>query len=142
MDRVVEFAGNHPLLMLALVAVLAAIVANEVMQYLRGADALDPDAATRLYNRQEAVFVDLRGENAYHSAHLPGAVNVPLEHLEQQARRLERFQGRPLIVYCDSGRQGRKAVQALRGRGWETVYQLKGGFTAWRDNGMPTEGRG
>lgn len=141
MERVVEFAGNHPLLMLALVAVLAAIVANEFMQYRRSRDAVEPDTATRMYNREEAVFVDIRGENAFHSVHLPGAVNVPWEHLDKQADRLTRFQGRPLIVYCDNGRLGSRAVQALKAKGWETVYQLKGGIAAWQESGMPTEGR-
>lgn len=142
MERVVEFAGNHPLLMLALVATLAAIAANEFMQYRRSRDAVDTDTATRLYNRDEAVFVDIRGENAYHSLRLPGAVNVPLEHLDKQAGRLDRFKGRALIVYCDSGRQSLRGVQALKAKGWETVYQLKGGINAWRENSLPTEGRG
>jgi len=141
MDRVIEFGFNHPLLIVALVVVLAAIVANEYMNYRRSRNAIDTTEATMLYNRDAAVFVDVRNENAYQSSHLPGAINIPLEHLDKQQDRLKRFSDRSIVVYCDRGQRTLKAVLALKAQGWESVQQLKGGIEAWREASMPTEGR-
>ncbi len=142
MERVIEFSLNHPLLIAALAAVLAAIVANEFMSFRRNRDAISTTDATRLYNQDAAVFVDIRNENAYQTSHLPGAINLPMEHLDKQLDRLERFRDRAIVVYCDSGQRTLKAVQALKANGWEPVHQLRGGLNAWRDASMPTEGRG
>ena len=142
MERVIEFSINHPLLIAALLIVLAAFVANEVMAWRRGRAALTTSEATQLYNRDKAVFVDVRGENAYQTSHLPGAINIPMEHLDKRQDRLKRFSDRTIIVYCDSGQRTLKAVNALTAQGWSNVHQLKGGLNAWREASLPTEGRG
>jgi len=142
MDRVIEFSLNNPILIAALLVVLIAIVANEILAWRRGKHAIDTTDATQLYNRDKAVFVDVRGENAFQTSHLPGAVNIPMTHLEKRQDKLKRFKGRSIIVYCDNGQTTLKAVNALRELGWPEVYQLKGGLDAWRDASMPTEGRG
>ena len=142
MDRVIEFSLNHPLLIAALVVVLAAFVANEVMAWRRSRNAVSTTEATQLYNRDQAVFVDVRGENAYQTSHLPGAINIPMEHLDKRQDRLQRFRERTIIVYCDNGQRTLRAVNALKAQGWTDVHQLKGGLNAWREASMPTEGRG
>ncbi|MDR9433235.1 MAG: rhodanese-like domain-containing protein [Spiribacter sp.] len=142
MDRVIEFSFNNPLLIAALAVVLAAIIANEYMNFRRSRNAIDTTEATLLYNRDAAVFVDIRNENAYQSSHLPGAINIPMEHLDKQQDRLKRFKDRAIVVYCDRGQRTLKAVQALQAQGWSPVHQLRGGLDAWREASMPTEGRG
>ncbi|MEX0374721.1 rhodanese-like domain-containing protein [Spiribacter pallidus] len=141
MDRVIEFSTNHPLLVAALAAVLVAIIANEVLSYRRRRDALTPGDATRLYNQDKAVFIDVRNENAFQASHLPGAVNIPMEHLDKRGDRLARFKDKTLIVYCDNGQRTLRAVQTLKSQGWPDVFQLRGGLTAWREESFPTEGK-
>ena len=141
MDRLIEFAGNHPFLVMALVGVVAAIVVNEIIQLRSRGQDVDPGEATRLYNRENALFVDVRGENAFVTRHLPGAVNVPLAHLNERKGKLKVKPGQPVIVYCDSGRTAGRALGELRKDGFDPVYQLRGGLHAWQDAGLPTEGR-
>jgi rhodanese-related sulfurtransferase len=46
-----------------------------------------------------AQVVEVLGADDYGPAHLPGAINVPLRHLdEQRAAVLDR--ARPVVVYC------------------------------------------
>ncbi len=141
MERVIEFSLNHPLLIGALFAVLAAIIANEIINFRRGRFAINTTEATQLYNRDAAVFVDIRNENAFQKSHLPGAINIPLEHIDKHQDRLKRFTDRSIIVYCDTGQRTLKAVQALQAQGWSDVQQLRGGLNGWRDASLPTEGR-
>lgn len=141
MEHFFEFAGNHWLLFLALVAVIAAIIVNEVILLLHRGQIVYPEQATHLYNRNDAVFVDLRAENAYLSAHLPGAVNLPLAQLEQRMEKLKQYGERPVILYNDSDYQLRKAGTKLKKLGLENVYQLKGGIAAWQSAGLPTKSK-
>ncbi|MCO6441999.1 MAG: rhodanese-like domain-containing protein [Nitrococcus mobilis] len=141
MEHLFEFIGNHWALSTALVVITIAIIANEVLLLLQAGHALEPEQATQLYNRDDAVFVDLRSENAYLTAHLPGAVNLPLAHLEQQTEKLKQYAGRPVILYDESGYQARKAGSKLKKLGMENVYQLRGGLDAWRGAGLPTKSK-
>jgi rhodanese-related sulfurtransferase len=60
--------------------------------------AIDRDAVRRLAN-QGAQLVEVLPANEYAEDHLPGAINLPLRRLEQQATEvLDRHQA--VVVYC------------------------------------------
>lgn len=140
MDRILEFAANNYVLVLLLVGVLGAIIINELVLATRGVKSLEPGAATQLYNRQQAQFVDLRGDTEFHKGHLPEAINVPQGVLDKGlGAQLEKNKDRPIIVYCGSGMQSGKAAATLKKQGYTNVYQLKGGFQAWQSAGYPVE---
>lgn len=139
MEQFFQFAGHHWALSLALVAVTIAIIVNEILILLHQDRMLEPEQATHMYNRNDAVFIDLRGENAYLTAHLPGALNLPMPQLEQQLERIRQYGERPIILYDESGTQARKAGSKLKKLGLENIYQLKGGIGAWQGAGLPTK---
>lgn len=140
MDRILEFAANNYLLVLLLVGVAAALVVNELLIATRGVKALEPGTATQLYNRDGALFVDLRGDAEFHKGHLPDALHVPQSAIAKgPGGKLEKDKERPVIVYCTSGMQSGKAATALKKQGFTNVYQLKGGFQAWQSAGFPVE---
>jgi rhodanese-related sulfurtransferase len=59
---------------------------------------IDREEVQRLL-RDGAQLVEVLGEDEYEAEHLPGAINIPLRRLDQEAAaRLDRE--RPVIVYC------------------------------------------
>ncbi len=59
---------------------------------------IDTDRALRLH-REGAQFVEVLGKKEYEAEHLPGAVHIPLRHLDAEApEKLDRH--RPVVVYC------------------------------------------
>lgn len=142
MDRILEFAASHWMLVTGTVAVIIALIVNEAYMVARSGTSVDPTAATRLYNQEDAVFIDLRDENSYHKRHLPGAINVPEKHLGQRQDYLAGYAGRPAILYVDGPRSLGQAMGQVEGAGLSPVYQLRGGLAAWREANLPTEGRG
>ena len=44
-----------------------------------------------------------------------------------------------MIVYCRSGARAALAALTLKTLGFENVANLKGGFNAWKEAGLPTE---
>ena len=139
MERYWDFFVNNWYLFAALVAVLIYWAATEVMRARRGIKGLTPARATLLFNREDAVFVDVRGETEFQKAHLPEAVNVPQTGLEERGKVLEKYKGRPVIVYCNSGTNSGRAGAQLRKMGVDPVFQLKGGINAWQSDNLPVE---
>ncbi len=63
--------------------------------------SVDRDEVRRLV-QEGAALVEVLPANEYEEDHLPGAINLPLRHLEDQAlTRLDPT--RPVIVYCWDG---------------------------------------
>lgn len=139
MERLPEFVANNWVLFLALAMVLLWIFTSEITRFSFGIPQLPPEPATQMYNKEDAQFVDLRGEADFRKGHLPGAINVGISGLEQKNRRLEKAKKRPVIVYCQNGMQSAKAGKKLKELGFEQVYLLKGGFASWETAGLPIE---
>lgn len=138
MDQFIEFAGNHPFLVFATAAVAVALIVTEIMRLKSGTSSLEPDAATQLYNREDAVFIDVRSDADFRKGRLPGAVHIAASTIDQNLDKLQRYRNKPVIVYCNTGMQTGRIAAKLQKQGIERVYQLRGGFAGWQSGGYPT----
>src|SRR6266545_589019 len=86
-----------------------------------------------------ARVVDVRERSEYDDGHVPGAQHIPYEQLEQRIGEVPRDQ--PVIVYCGSGVRSSLATGIFE-RHDITAANLRGGFNAWRNAGLPIEGSG
>ena len=82
--------------------------------------------------QQQRVFalVDVR-EEWEHTAFNIGGKNIPLGELIQ--RKTEIDPNRPVVVYCEKGVRSVIAIQRLGQHGFTSLYNLKGGMSAWGD---------
>jgi len=85
-----------------------------------------------------AWVVDVRTSYEYAGAHIPGAVNVPIDQLPQAAAKWNKNQ--PIVVYCATGARSANALAYLSANGFRKLYDLTGGMTAW--NGQTQSGGG
>jgi hydroxyacylglutathione hydrolase len=81
-----------------------------------------------------AVLLDVREVSEWRAGHAPGAVHVPYEQLRDRAGDLPA--GRPIVTYCAGGIRSSLAASILESAGRD-VANLRGGFTAWRNAGLP-----
>ncbi len=95
--------------------------------------------ATQLINRSDALVIDLRATEDYAKGHILGARNIPLADLERRAGELDKHKTKPLILHCADGNRAGGGVATLRGKGFDSVHNLAGGYAAWRDAGLPVE---
>lgn len=104
---------------------------------------VDVEQAKQLFGRDDVIFVDVRETNEYEQGHVPHAVHVPRGLLEWYAdptlpiHKAELRSGRKLVVYCASGGRSLLAARTLKEMGIEDVCSLEGGFTAWKEAGLP-----
>ena len=135
--RIAEFIGNHPILILAFVGTLGALIASEVSRRLSGMKSVGPVEATQLSNRENAIFLDTREDAEYKSGHIPEAIHIPLKQLPQRVKELDKHKDCPVIAYCRSGSRSNSAGSILKKHGFENVYNLGGGITAWQSANLP-----
>jgi rhodanese-related sulfurtransferase len=89
-------------------------------------------ARTRLH---EFTVIDVRTPAEYASGHLPGAVNIPLDNLQQALPDIRHAAGQgELLVVCASGARSENACRQLAGEGIRTAT-LSGGTGAWASQG-------
>ena len=109
--------------------------------YLEGADDFAPIERKELARRMKAgtvTVIDVRPREEYEQGHLPGAISVPVDEVDDWARLAPRK--KPVVAYC-RGPFCVYAVQAaakLRKRGIEAT-RSEDGVTEWRQAGLPVE---
>jgi len=75
-----------------------------------------------------ALLLDVRSPAEFREAHLPNALNVPVQELPGRLGELAPAT-RPIVVYCRSGGRSAQATTLLRQAGFE-VKDI-GPMTAW-----------
>jgi ArsR family transcriptional regulator len=116
-------------------------VNSVVTGYFNDRDSLEPISRQELLRRSEEGLVtvlDVRPAEEYEFGHIPGAINVPLEHIEQFLRDLPKEQ--EVIAYCRGAYcvLAFEAIVALRERGFQ-ARRLEEGYPEWKAAGLPVE---
>jgi rhodanese-related sulfurtransferase/DNA-binding transcriptional ArsR family regulator len=88
--------------------------------------------------RDEVVVLDTRPAHEYRAGHIPGALSVPVDELQQRLRRLPK--GKDYVAYCRGPYcvYADRAVEILRASG-RRANRLKNGFPEWKAAGFPVE---
>ena len=112
-----------------------------VRTWLAHRDELEPVAPRELIDRVKKGLVtvlDVRPAEEYAAGHLPGAINIPVDQLEDRLARLPKR--KEVIAYCRGPYclMSFEAVEKLRRRGLK-ARRLKDGFPEWRAAGLPVE---
>ena len=136
MERFLEFTGNHPLLVTLLVGSFLFAVFYELRRKASGLINIDSSEAVGLMNNN-AVVLDLRSAEAYGRGHIVGARNVTPDEVEARISGVAADKSKPIVAVCDNGISAKRTVALLRSKGYESVYNLKGGMTGWTADGLP-----
>jgi len=136
-ERVIDAIGNLRTLAEAHLDQVAELVES----YLRSRDALEPVPTTELLERARQGLVsviDVRSPEEYSQGHIAGALNIPLNRLEQRLAELP--QDREIVAYCRGPWcvLSFEAVSRLRRAGIE-ARRLADGLPEWRRAGLPIE---
>jgi rhodanese-related sulfurtransferase len=107
------------------------------------------EASSRLTIEQRAELrglepdlqlVDVRAAAETANGTIPGAIEIPLAVLADSIDALDR--DLPVVIYCASGYRSQVAASVLAAAGFADVFDLLGGYGAWRAAGLPVAGAG
>lgn len=79
--------------------------------------------------KQGAYLIDVRTKQEYNAEHIKGAVNIPVEEIENPSKKII-SKNDVIIVYCRSGSRSKQAAEKLINLGYENVYDF-GAMQNW-----------
>ena len=96
------------------------------------------DELERLTAGGGAILIDVRPTVEFDSGHVPGALSIPIDELDDRLDELPA--DRPIIAYCRGAYClfADEAVALLRGRGLD-ARRLEGGWPEWRAEGRAVQ---
>ena len=97
---------------------------------------VDRDTLVKRVRAGEVVVIDVRPLEEYRTAHIPGALAIPLEELKRRLSQLPRR--REIVAYCRGPYcvLATSAVEMLRARGFR-AHRLEASVQDWRASGFP-----
>ncbi len=93
------------------------------------------DLKAKLDSGEEINVLDVREPHEYEVANI-GVKLIPLGELPQRLAELD--QGENFAIHCKTGGRSAKAVKLMQDAGFENVYNVKGGITAWSEEIDPS----
>ncbi len=89
---------------------------------------LTVDEAQRRWE-QGAVLLDVRTDEEYRGAHIPGSVHIPLDQLRSRYQELD--PEAETLVICAHGVRSAACADWLARQGFTAVANIRHGLSAW-----------
>lgn len=83
--------------------------------------------AQRLWQKNEAVLIDVRTPEEYREGHIPGVVNIPLDELEKRMHEIPR--DKKVVLVCRTANRSAQGTKLLRNKGFTNVFNSTGGMS-------------
>ena len=112
-----------------LIVIVALFLAIKLLGFL-GRLGIKQISSRDLDQKKGMVLLDVRSNKEYEQGHIPGAVHVPLSDIGNKVKKLKK--DKELVVYCRNGSQSIWAIKRLMGMGYKNLYNLRGGYNAWK----------
>jgi glyoxylase-like metal-dependent hydrolase (beta-lactamase superfamily II)/rhodanese-related sulfurtransferase len=77
------------------------------------------------YNNKP-IIIDVRKKSEFDSEHVVGAVNIPLNEINNHLAEIPK--DKPFVLHCAGGYRSMIAAAMLKQRGWENFVDVRGGF--------------
>jgi thioredoxin 1 len=103
----------------------------------RAEGAIRPEELVMLLKEGRVSVVDTREAPVFNRAHLPSAINLPLEEIETRLAELHMLPATP-VLYCRSGDKTKDLAAKLAEQGLPVAF-LEGGVLAWEASGLKLE---
>lgn len=103
----------------------------------RAEGAIRPEELVQLLQAGRVSVVDTREAPVFNRAHLPTAINLPLEEIETRLAELHMLPATP-VLYCRSGDRTKELAAKLAEQGLPVAY-LEGGVLGWEAAGQKLE---
>ena len=92
---------------------------------------ITPQEAKQIMDTTEGyILLDTRAQEEYDQGHIPGAIVIPHDEIEDKAEQLLPDKNQLILVYCRSGRRSKLAAEALVKLGYTNIKEF-GGILDW-----------
>lgn len=93
------------------------------------------EAKSLIESRKDLLLIDVRGKDELGEGYIEGSTLMPLWDIIQGTQRPP--QNKPVLLICAVGGRSLALGQLMSRNGWNEVYNLKGGISAWKEEKLP-----
>jgi phage shock protein E len=97
------------------------------------------ELADRIEAGNPPLVLDVRSEEEFAGGHIPGAINIPHDQLEERLAELTIEPTDEVVVHCQRGGRAETCQTILLDAGYTNVLDLEGDFGEWRKLELPEE---
>ncbi|MBI5798698.1 MAG: rhodanese-like domain-containing protein [Candidatus Yonathbacteria bacterium] len=101
---------------------------------------ITPEEANKIIESGKAKVIDVRTPAEFANGHIPGATNIDIYDRSFPEKVKELDSSAVYVVNCQSGGRSARACSMMNELGFVATMNLEGGITAWKKEGLPTEG--
>lgn len=134
MDRYIEFALNHYMLVLALIVVTYLLIQEFLDSAFKKFGNISPMTAVTKMNDGNTAVIDVRELDEYNKGHIEGAVNVPLSKINEQISSLDAYKNNQLLIVCQEGSRSANAGKMIAKAGFKDIFVISGGMQSWQED--------
>lgn len=100
-----------------------------------------PDEMIALQKDKSLQVVDVRTPEEFALESIPNSQNIDFNspNFDQDISKLDK--NKPVLVYCRSNRRSSQCAKKLEDAGFTKVYELKGGISRWKYEGLDVESK-
>lgn len=132
------FIANHPIMIVAWVAVFVATVFTLYKGATSKFSTIDNAKAVQLVNQEEGVFLDVRSDEEFKAGHIVDSLAIhPSDIKGGKVGTIEKFKAKPVIVVDGNGFSANPLAEKLAKLGFAKVYVLKEGVLGWKAGNLP-----
>lgn len=131
MGQLIEFAGNHAMLVAGFAAIVLLLIWTEISRRTRGYAELTPLQAVQKINQGNTSVVDISSAADFSKGHLAGAQHIAMSRFNETDPDIAKLKTGPVLVVCKNGQTAHLAAAKLVKLGATDVAVLKGGTSQW-----------
>ena len=137
MGQLIEFAGNHGMLVAGFAGIILLLIWTEISRHTRGYKELTPLQAVQQINQGKTSVVDISAAADFSKGHLAEAKHIALSRISDSDPEVLKMKSGPVLVVCKNGQTAHTAAAKLVKLGAADVAVLKGGTTQWVADSYP-----
>lgn len=137
MEQLIEFAGNHGMLVAGFAAVTLLLIWTEIGRHTRGYAEITPAEAVQKMNNNDTTVVDISSSADFSRGHLSGSKNIVMSRINDSDQEVSKITSGPVLVVCKNGNSAHQAAARFVKLGATDVAVLKGGTTQWLADQFP-----
>jgi rhodanese-related sulfurtransferase len=135
MQQFSDFVANNLILFGLLIGILVMLLRTWITP--AGMTRLSPMQAVGVFNKGDALVLDVRTQQEFEEGHVLDAVNIPLGFLDARTSEIQNYKSLPVILVCQSGNRSAQAAAVLKKQGFTNLNNMEGGMLAWKNANLP-----
>jgi rhodanese-related sulfurtransferase len=123
---------NNILIIMALLMLVLILKRRSVNMVNDNVKNVTAEEANKVISENNDIAIlDVRTQKEYLAGHIPGALLMPVGEMASRISEIEKYNEKPVLVYCASGGRSPLAVKLLLKNNFKNIYHLNSGISKW-----------